>query len=83
MIVGLFFLGNHGGNLNKHMKIKYRKPTLIEQMTEAIATATQPIDYFELSQTEFQSVYNNLDKTNSKNTVAYSYKGITIKVSNE
>jgi hypothetical protein len=65
------------------MKIKYRKPTLIEQMNEAIDTATQPIDYFELSQAEFQSVFNNLDKTNSKNTVAYSYKGITIKVSNE
>jgi len=65
------------------MKIKYRKPTLIEQMTEAIATAKQPIDYFELSQTEFQSVFNNLDKINSKNTVSYSYKGITIKVSNE
>jgi hypothetical protein len=65
------------------MKIKYRKPTLVEQMNEAIATATQPIDYFELSQTEFQSVFNNLDKTTSKNTVAYSYKGISIKVSNE
>ena len=83
MIVGLFFLGKICGNLNKHMKIKYRKPTLVEQMNEAIETATQPIDYFELSQTEFQSVFNNLDKTNSKNTVAYSYKGITIKVSNE
>jgi hypothetical protein len=80
---GLFFPGKIGGNLNKHMKIKYRKPTLVEQMNEAIDTATQPIDYFELSQTEFQSVFNNLDKTNSKNTVAYSYKGITIKVSNE
>ena len=65
------------------MKIKYRKPTLIEQMNEAIDTANQPIDYFELTQQEFQSVFNNLDKTNSKNTVAYSYKGITIKVSNE
>jgi hypothetical protein len=65
------------------MKIKYRKPTLIEQMTEAIATAKQPIDYFELSQTEFQSVFNNLDKTNSKNTVSYSYKGIAIKVADE
>ena len=65
------------------MKIKYRKPTLVEQMNEAIDTAKQPIEYFELSQTEFQSVFNNLDKTNSKNTVAYSYKGITIKVSNE
>ena len=83
MIVGLFFLGKIGGNLNKHMKIKYRKPTLIEQMNEAIDTANQPIDYFELTQQEFQSVFNNLDKTNSKNTVAYSYKGIIIKVANE
>ena len=65
------------------MKIKYRKPTLVEQMTEAIATAKQPIDYFELSQKEFQSVFNSLDKTNSKNTVAYSYKGISIKVLDE
>ena len=65
------------------MKIKYRKPTLVEQMNEAIDTAKQPIEYFELSQTEFQSVFNNLDKTNSKNTVAYSYKGIIIKVANE
>ena len=80
---GLFFLGKIGGNLNKYMKIKYRKPTLVEQMNEAIDTATQPIDYFELSQTEFQSVFNNLDKTNSKNTVAYSYKGISIKVLDE
>ena len=65
------------------MKIQYRKPTLIEQMNEAIDTAKQPIDYFELTQTEFQSVFNNLDKTNSKNTVSYSFKGIAIKVSNE
>jgi hypothetical protein len=80
---GLFFLGKIGGNLNKHMKIKYRKPTLVEQMNEAIDTTKQPIDYFELTQQEFQSVFNNLDKNNSKNTVAYSYKGITIKVANE
>ena len=65
------------------MKIKYRKPTLIEQMNEAIETAKQPIDYFELSNTEFQSVFNSLDKTNSKNNTTYSYKGITIKVADE
>ena len=65
------------------MKIKYRKPTLIEQMTEAIAVAKQPIDYFELSQKEFQSVFNSLDKTNSKNTTTYSYKGIVVKVKDE
>ena len=65
------------------MKIKYRKPTLIEQMNEAIATSKKPIDSFELSQTEFQSVFNNLDKTKSGSTITYSYKGIAIKVTDE
>lgn len=65
------------------MKIKYRKPTLIEQMNDAIATTKRPIDCFELSPTEFQSVFNSLDKTNAKNTTTYSYKGIAIKVADE
>ena len=65
------------------MKIKYRKPTLIEQMNEAIETAKKPIDYFELTGSEFQSVFNSLDKTNAKNTVSYSYKGIAVKVQDE
>jgi hypothetical protein len=65
------------------MKIHYRKPTLLEQMNDVIATSKKPIDYFELSQSEFQSVFSYLDKTNSKNTVLYSYKGITIKVADE
>ena len=65
------------------MKIKYRKSTLIEQMSEAINTAKQPIDYFELTQSEFQSVVTSLDKTKSDNTTTYSYKGIVIKVTNE
>ena len=65
------------------MKIKYRKPTVVEQMNKAIDTAKQPIDYFEFSQSEFQSVFTNLDKTNAKNTVTYSYKGITVKVRDE
>lgn len=65
------------------MKIKYRKPTLIEQMTEVIATTKKPIDYFELTQTEFQTVFNNLDKTKSKDTITYSYKGIPVKVQDE
>jgi hypothetical protein len=65
------------------MKIHYRKPTLLEQINDVIAMSKKPIDYFELSQSEFQSVFNHLDKTNSKNTVLYSYKGITIKVANE
>ena len=65
------------------MKIKYRKRTLIEQMTEAIVAAEKPIEYFELSQTEFQSVFNSLDKTKSGDTTTYSYKGIPVKVSDE
>lgn len=65
------------------MKIKYRKPNLLEQMNEAIDTAKKPIDYFGLTQTEFQSVFNNLDKTKSGNTVTYSYKGIAVKVQDE
>jgi hypothetical protein len=65
------------------MKIVYRKPTLIEQMTEAIVTATKPIEALELTQSEFQSVFNYLDKTKSNNTTTYSYKGIAVKVSDE
>ena len=65
------------------MKIKYRKPTLIEQMTEAINTAKRPIDYFEITQHEFQTAFSSLDKTKSGDTVTYSFKGIAIKVSNE
>jgi hypothetical protein len=65
------------------MKIKYRKPTLIEQMNEAIDTAKQPIDYFELTQSEFQTIFSNLDKTKSGDAVTYSFKGIAIKVNNE
>ena len=65
------------------MKIKYRDPNLIEQMIKAIATAKQPIESIVLTQTEFQSVFNNLDKTNNKDTVTYSFKGILIKVLDE
>jgi len=65
------------------MKIKYRKPTLIEQMTEAVATAKQPIDFFELTEKEFQSVFNNIDKSKSGDNISYSYKGIAIKVTDE
>lgn len=65
------------------MKIQYREPTLIEQMAEIISVSKRPIDYFELTQTEFQTAFNNLDKTKSGNTTTYSYKGIPIKVTNE
>ena len=65
------------------MKIVYRKPTLIEQMTEAIATAKQPIDCFELTQSEFQTVLDKLDKSYAGMKTLYSYKGISIKVADE
>lgn len=65
------------------MKIKYRKPSLIEQMNEAVAAAKQPIDHFELTNKEFQSIINYIDKTKHGDTVAYSYKGITVKVQDE
>ena len=65
------------------MKIRYREPTLLEQMTEAIATAKKPIDYFELSGEELNANYSNFDRTTKDKVIHYSYKGITIKVSNE
>jgi hypothetical protein len=52
-------------------------------MTKAIDTATKSIEAIVLTQTEFQSVFNYLDKTNNKNTVTYSFKGISIKVADE
>jgi hypothetical protein len=65
------------------MKIKYRKPTLIEQMNEAIATSKKPIDCFELSGEELNSNYSNFDRTIINKVLHYSYKGITIKVTDE
>jgi hypothetical protein len=65
------------------MKILYRKPTLIEQIIETIETAKQPIEAIVLTEKEFQSVFNNLDKTKNLDAVTYSYKGITIKVADE
>jgi len=65
------------------MKIYYRTPTVIEQMTEAIATAKQPIDYFELTSEELNSNYSNFDRTIKDKVIYYSYKGITIKVADE
>ena len=65
------------------MKIQYRERTLIEQMNMAIELAGQPIAYFELTQAEFQSVFNSLDKNKTNAETVYSYKGISIKVVNE
>lgn len=65
------------------MKIKYRNPTLIEQMNEAIATSKKPIDYFELSGEELNANYSNFDRTIKNKVIHYSYKGITVKVQDE
>jgi len=65
------------------MKIKYRKPTLIEQMSEAIDAAKKPIDYFELSTEELSANYSNFDRSIKDKVIHYSYKGITIKVADE
>jgi hypothetical protein len=65
------------------MKIQYRKPTLIEQMAEVIATATKPIEAIVLTQAEFNSVFSYLDKSKNKDSITYSYKGIAVKVADE
>ena len=65
------------------MKIQYRKPDLIEQMLTAIETAKQPIETIILTQTEFQSIFTHLHKTNNKNITSYSFRGIPIKVADE
>jgi len=65
------------------MKIKYRKPTIIEQMNKAIATSKKPIDCFELSSEELNSNYSNFDRSIKDKVIHYSYKGITVKVADE
>ena len=65
------------------MKVHYRKPTLLEQMNEAVrnSTGTNPIDYFELTTDELNTNYSNFDRTtNRDNVIQYSYKSIPIKV---
>ena len=65
------------------MKIHYRKPTLLEQMADAIRDTKKPIDYFELSDEELNANYSNFDRTIKDKVIHYSYKGVTIKVANE
>jgi hypothetical protein len=68
------------------MKIKYRKPNLIEQMSEAISTSEKPIESIVLTQAEFQTVFNYLDKsrhTDVTQPTTYSFKGIPIEVTHE
>jgi len=65
------------------MKIHYRKPTLLELMSDAVNTADikKPIEYFELTSEELSTCYSSFDRaTHNGSVVSYSYKGIPIKV---
>jgi hypothetical protein len=63
------------------MKIHYRKPTVLEQMDDAIRDSKKPIDYFEITEAELSGYYSFFSKNNSTNKkINYSYKGIPIKV---
>lgn len=63
------------------MKIHYREPTILEQMTDAVRDSKKPIEYFELTSEELDSNYSNFDRSvGNNNIVQYSYKGIAIKV---
>ena len=62
------------------MKIHYRKPTVLEQMADAIRDSKKPIDYFELTSEEINSHYSNFDRTIKDKIIHYSYKGVPIKV---
>lgn len=63
------------------MKIHYRDFTLIEKMNVAIRDSKKPIDYFEITNKEFDTNYSHFGKTQHRDgTQSYSYKGITIKV---
>ena len=63
------------------MKIHYRKPTILEQMDDAIRDTTQCIDYFELTVEEFDQNYDSFDKgVNTEGIAQFTYKGILVKV---
>jgi hypothetical protein len=62
------------------MKIHYRKPTLVEQMADAIRDSKKPIDHFELTSEELNSNYSNFDRIIKDKIIHYSYKGVPVKV---
>ena len=62
------------------MKIHYRKPTVLEQMADAIRDSKKPIDYFELTGEELNTNYSNFDRTIKDKIIHYSYKGVPVKV---
>jgi len=63
------------------MKIHYRKTSLLEEMQSAIKESTEPIDYFELTQEEFNQYVNSFDKSFQRdNSVEYMFRRIPIRV---
>lgn len=65
------------------MKIIYRDPTVLEQMSKAVRETNKPIAAFELTQSEFERHYSSFDRQEIRTgTSIYSYKGIPIKVIN-
>ena len=63
------------------MKIHYKKPSLLDEMRQAIATSKEPIDYFELTQEEFNQHFTFFDKSFLlDNSVQYMFRGIPLKV---
>ena len=62
------------------MKIHYRKPTVLEQIADAIRDSKKPIDYIELTSEELNSYYSNFDRTIKDKIIYYSYRGIPVKV---
>jgi len=65
------------------MKIHYRERTILDEMNNAIfvQSNSKPIEYFELTQEEFNVCYTSFDKSHQQDgVVRYSYKGILVKV---
>ena len=67
------------------MKIHYKKPSVLDEMRQAMANNPQePIDHFELTQEEFNQHYSSFDKSFLlDNSVQYMFRGIPLKVNNE
>ena len=66
------------------MKIHYKKPNLLDEMKQAIATSKEPSDHFELSTEEFNQYYTFFDKAFLRdNSVQYMFRSIPIKVNHE
>ena len=65
------------------MKIHYRERTILDEMNNAIfvQAKSKPIEYFELTQEEFNASYTMFDKSHqSGGVIQYSYKSIPIRI---